>query len=107
MGAVRMMRTSSLSIRTFRAIAAGILGSEFEQRRLVAELYLLPGLIHMHDLVDDLEQRATVVDVDVMRLRALAPPAIEQRLGGDDARHRLARLLVHDTGQHFDGRAGV
>src|SRR5262249_17187478 len=60
----------------------------------------------MHDLVDDLEQRATVVDVDVMRLRALAPPAIEQRLGGDDARHRLAPLPLHDTGQHFDGPAG-
>src|SRR5262249_45844882 len=75
MGAVRMMRTSSLSM--FRPIAVGILGSEFEQRRLVAELYLLPGLIHMHDLVDDLEQRLVVVNLAVMHFLWLAPAAIK------------------------------
>jgi hypothetical protein len=73
MGAVRMMRTSSLSMRTFRPIAVGILGSEFEQRRLVAELYLLPGLVHMHDLVDELEQRLVVVNLAVMHFLWLCP----------------------------------
>ena len=75
MGAVRMMRTSSLSMRTFRPIAVGILGSEFEQRRLIAELYLLPGFVNMHDLVDDLEQRLVVVNLAGMHFPWLAPAA--------------------------------
>src|SRR5215472_881027 len=107
MGAVRMMRTSSLSMRTFRPIAVGILGSEFEQRRLVAELYLLAGLMHMHDLVDDLEQRLVVVNLAVMHFLWLAPAAIKQNLGRCNACHRLAIRFHHDTGQHFDGRGGV
>src|SRR5499433_4393870 len=107
MGAVRMMRTSSLSMRTFRPIAVGILGSEFEQRRLVAELYLLPGLIHMHDLVDDLEQRLVVVNLAVMHFLWLAPAVIKQNLGRCNACHRWAIRFHHDTGQRFDGRVAV
>src|SRR5215472_14011203 len=95
MGAVRMMRTSSLSMRTFRPIAVGILGSEFEQRRLVAELYLLAGLIHMHDLVDDLEQRLVVVNLAVMHFLWLAPAAIKQNLGRCNACHRWAIRFHH------------
>src|SRR5262245_15032381 len=97
MGAVRMMRTSSLSMRTFRPIAVGILGSEFEQRRLVAELYLLSGLIHMHDLVDDLEQRLAVLNLAVMHFLWLAPAAIKQNLGRHNPRHRRGGLLHHDA----------
>src|SRR5262249_58461961 len=67
MGGVRIVRLpSSLSMRAFRAIVVGIRGVEFEQRRLIAELYLLPGLVNVHDLVDHLEQRGFAVDVDVM-----------------------------------------
>ena len=102
-----MMRTSSLSMRTFRPIAVGILGSEFEQRRPVAELYLLPGLMHMYDLVDHFEQRGLAVDVDLVGLAALAPAAIKQNLGRRNPRHRRGGLLHHDTGQRFDGRVGV
>src|SRR5262249_17387365 len=99
MGAVRMMRASSLSMRTFRPIAVGILGSEFEQRRLVAELYLLPGLIHMHDLVDDLEQRLVVVNLTVMHFLWLAPAAIKQNFGRRNACHWWAIRFHHDTGR--------
>src|SRR5262245_33353261 len=105
MSAVWMMRTSSLSMRTFRPIAVGILGSEFEQRRLVAELDLLAGLIYMHDLVDDLEQRLVVLAV--MHFLWLAPAAIKQNLGRHNPRHRRGGLLHHDAGQRFDGRVGV
>src|SRR5262245_25186343 len=77
MGAVRMMRTSSLSMRTFRPIAVGILRSKLEQRRLIAELYLLSGLVNMHDLVDHLEQRLAVVNLAVMHFLWLAPAAIK------------------------------
>src|SRR5262245_50005341 len=80
MGEVRMMRTSSLSMRTFRPIAVGILGSEFEQRRLVAELDLLAGLIHVHDLVDDLEQRLVVVNLAVMHFLCLPQPRSSRTL---------------------------
>jgi hypothetical protein len=41
-------------MRFFRPIAVGILGNKLEQRRLIAELYLLSGLVNMHDLVDHL-----------------------------------------------------
>src|SRR5262245_31492862 len=107
MGAVRMMRTSSLSMRTFRPIAVGILGSEFEQRRLVAELYLLPGLIHMHDLVDDLEQGGFAVDIDVVGFAGLAPAAIDELFAGSDARHSRLGGVVHNAGEHADGCVGV
>jgi len=103
---VRMMRTSSLSMRTFRPIAVGILGSEFEQRRLVAKLYLLPGFVNMHDLVDHL-QRLVVVNLAVMHFLWLAPAAIKQNLGRCNACHRWAIRFHHDTGQRFDGRAGI
>src|SRR4029453_18545055 len=106
MGAVRMMRTSSLSMRIFRPIAVGILGSEFEQRRLVAKLYLLPGFVNMHDLVDHL-QRLVVVNLAVMHFLWLAPAAIEQRFGRGHARHRLHRRLPHYAGKHPDGSFGV
>src|SRR5262249_9224019 len=56
---------SSLSMRTLRAIIVAVFRGKFEQRRLVAELYLLPGLIHMHYLVDDLE-RLVFVNLAVM-----------------------------------------
>ena len=94
-------------MRTFRPIAVGILGSEFEQRRLVAELYLLPGLMHMYDLVDHFEQRGLAVDVDLVGLAALAPAAIKQNLGRCNACHRWAIRFPHDTGQRSDGRVGV
>src|SRR5262249_55098201 len=105
MGAVRMMRTSSLSMRTFRPI--GILGSEFEQRRLVVELYLLPGLIHMHNLVDDLEQGGFAVDIDVVGFAGLAPAAIDELFAGSDARHSRLGGVVHNAGEHADGCVGV
>src|SRR5262245_41222191 len=106
-GAVRMMRTSSLSMRTFRPIAVGILRAELEQRRLIAELYLLSGLVNVHDLVDDLEQRLAVVNLAVMHFLWLAPAAIKQNLGRCNACHRWAIRFHHDTGQRFDGRVGV
>src|SRR5262249_57567586 len=106
MGAVRMMRTSSLSMRTFRPIAVGILGSEFEQRRLVAELYLLSGLIHMHDLVDDLEQRLAVLNLAVMHFLWLAPAAIKQNFGRHNPRHRRGGLLPHNAARAFFGGSG-
>src|SRR5262249_45844157 len=107
MGAVRIVRMpSSLSMRTFRPIVVGILRGELEQRRLIAELYLLSGLIHMHDLVDDLE-RLAVVNLAVMHFLWLAPAAIKQNLGRRNACHRWAIRFHHDTGQRFDGRAGV
>ena len=78
-GRVRIVRMpSSLSMRTFRAIVVGILRDELEQRRLVAELDLLPGLVNVDDLVDHLEQRGFAVDVDVMGFACFAPAAIEQ-----------------------------
>src|SRR5262249_59135010 len=101
MGAVRMMRTSSLSMRTFRPIAVGILGSEFEQRRLVAELYLLSGLIHMHDLVDDLEQRLAVLNLAVMHFLWLAPAAIKQNLGRHNPRHRRGGVSHYKRDRAF------
>src|SRR5215467_12630850 len=107
MGAVWMMRTSSLSMRTFRPIAVGILRGELEQRRLIAELYLLSGLVNVHDLIDDLEQRLVVVNLAVMHFLWLAPAAIKQNLGRHNPRHRRGGLLHHDAGQRFDGRVGV
>src|SRR5262249_59417135 len=106
MGAVRMMRTSSLSMRTFRPIAVGILGSEFEQRRLVAELYLLSGLIHMHDLVDDLEQRLAVLNLAVMHFLWLAPAAIKQNLGRHNPRHRRGGPVPPHAAPPFFGLSG-
>jgi len=37
--------------------------------------------MHMHDLVDDLEQRLVVVNLAVMHVLWLAPAAIKQNLG--------------------------
>src|SRR6516164_3548356 len=85
----------------------GILRGELEQRRLIAELYLLSGLVNMHDLVHHLEQRGFAVEVDVVGLAALAPAAIEQNFGRRNACHRWRIRFHHDTGQRFDGRAGV
>src|SRR5215831_15990604 len=107
MGAVWMMRTSSLSMRTFRPIAVGILRGELEQRRLIAELYLLSGLVNVHDLIDDLEQRLVVINLAVMHFLWLAPAAIKQRFGRGHARHRLHRRLPHYAGEHPDGSFGV
>src|SRR5262249_30420527 len=101
MGAVRIVRMpSSLSMRTFRPIIVGILSDELEQRRLIAELYLLPGLVNVHDLVGHLEQRGFAVDVDVMGFACFAPAAIEQHLDGGDARHRRHVFIAHDAGEH-------
>jgi putative tryptophan/tyrosine transport system substrate-binding protein len=88
-------------------VGVGVLGNELEQRRLIAELYLLSRLVNMHDLVDDLEQRLVVVNLAVMHFLWLAPAAIEKNLGRHNPRHRLGGLLHHDAGQRFDGRAGV
>src|SRR5262245_17844987 len=107
MGELRMMRTLSLSMRSLRPIAVGILGSEFEQRRLIAELYLLPRLVNVHDLVDDLEQRLVVVNLAVMHFLWLAPAAIKQNLGRHNPRHRRGGLVHYDTGQRFVGTVGV
>ena len=78
-------------MRTFRPIAVGVLGGELEQRRLVAELYLLPGLVNVHDLVDDFEQRLAVVNLAVMHFLWLAPAAIKQNLGRHNPRHPAGR----------------
>src|SRR5262245_53486056 len=67
----------------------------------------LAGLIYMHDLVDDLEQRLAVVNLAVMHFLWLAPAAIKQRFGRGHARHRLHRRLPHYAGEHPDGSFGV
>src|SRR5262245_42554124 len=107
MGAVRDSEMpSSLSMGTFRPIVVGILRGELEQGRLIAELYLLSGLVNMYDLVHDLEQRLVVVNL-VMHFLWLAPAAIKQNLGRCNACHRWAIRFHHDAGQRFDGRVGV
>src|SRR6516165_9181181 len=57
--------------------------------------------------VHHLEQRGFAVEVDLVGLAALPPAAIKQNLGRRNPRHRRGGLLHHDTGQRFDGRAGV
>jgi hypothetical protein len=105
--AIIALRTSSLSMRIFRPIAVGDLRGDLEQRRLIAELYLLSGLVNMHDLVDHLEQLGFAVDIDVVMLGGFAPAAIKQNLGRCNACHRWAIRFHHNTGQRFDGRVGI
>ena len=106
MGAVRMVRMPfSLSMRFLRVIAVNVVGRELEQRHLVAELYLLPGFVNMHNLVDDLEQ--CLVVVSLVDFLWLAPAPIKENLCGRDARHRRIGFGVHDADEHADGRAGV
>src|SRR5262249_61609547 len=93
MGAVRKVRMPfSLSMRFLRAIAVNVLGGELEQGHLVAELYLLPGFVNMHNFVDHLEQRLVVVNLAVMHFLWLAPAAIKQNLGRHNPRHRRGGL---------------
>src|SRR5215831_13076346 len=102
MGAVRMVRTSSLSIRLFP-----IFGLELQQRHLVAEFYLFARFMHMHDLVDDLEKRGLAIDVDVVRLVCRAPTAIEKNLRRRHARHRRIVLAGHNAGERPDRGLGM
>ena len=90
-----------------RFFAVGVLGNELEQRRLIAELYLLPRFVNMDDFVDHLEQRGLAFEVDAVGLAALTPAAIKQNFGRRNACHRWAIRFPHDTGQRSDGRGGV
>ena len=77
MGAVRIVRMPSFSMRTFRPIVVGILRGELEQRRLIAKLYLLTRFVNVDDFVDHLEQRGFAIDIDVVRFARPAPAAIK------------------------------
>jgi hypothetical protein len=56
------------------------------------------------DFLDQLER--TVVAI-LQRLRGVAPAAIEDRVGGGDARSRRGVFRTHDAAKDFDRRLGM
>jgi hypothetical protein len=60
-----------------------------------------------HDALDSMDQFKRAVIAVLQRLRGLAPAAIQDRVGGRDARGGCGIFRTHDAGQNIDRSAAV